>query len=177
MPFLPETPIQLLVEGLIYDFGQMTLPFDHVDKEQLEKPKKLDIKSLKRFMLFMGPVSSAFDIVVFLTLWFAFKLRDVSHFQTIWFTYSIVSNLVGMHIIRTAKVPFVQSNAHKYVYASSILLILVGIAVPFTTLGNAIGLVPIGAKYLFMIFVVTFLYCIIASFAKRVYIKKYKEWI
>ena len=67
LPFLPETPIQLLVEGLIYDFGQMTLPFDHVDKEQLEKPKKLDIKSLKRFMLFMGPVSSAFDIVVFLT--------------------------------------------------------------------------------------------------------------
>ena len=147
------------------------------DKEQLEKPKKLDIKSLKRFMLFMGPVSSAFDIVVFLTLWFVFKLRDVSHFQTIWFTYSIVSNLVGMHIIRTAKVPFIQSNAHKYVYASSILLILVGIVVPFTTLGNAIGLVPIGAKYLFMIFVVTFLYCIIASLAKRVYIKKYKEWI
>ena len=177
LPFLPETPIQLLVEGLIYDFGQMTLPFDHVDKESLEKPKKLDIKSLKRFMLFMGPVSSAFDIVVFLTLWFVFKLRDVSHFQTIWFTYSIVSNLVGMHIIRTAKVPFIQSNAHKYVYASSSLLILVGIVVPFTTLGNAIGLVPIGAKYLFMIFVVTFLYCIIASFAKRVYIKKYKEWI
>ena len=106
-----------------------------------------------------------------------FRLRDVSHFQTIWFTYSIVSNLVGMHIIRTAKVPFIQSNAHKYVYASSILLILVGIVVPFTTLGNAIGLVPIGAKYLFMIFVVTFLYCIIASLAKRIYIKKYKEWI
>ena len=177
LPFLPETPIQLLVEGLIYDFGQMTLPFDHVDKESLEKPKKLDIKSLKRFMLFMGPVSSAFDIVVFLTLWFVFKLRDVSHFQTIWFTYSIVSNLVGMHIIRTAKVPFVQSNAHKYVYASSSLLILVGIVVPFTALGNSIGLVPIGAKYLFMIFVVTFLYCIIASLAKKVYIKKYKEWI
>ena len=146
--------IQLLVEGLIYDFGQMTLPFDNVDKESLEKPKKLDIKSLKRFMLFMGPVSSVFDIVVFLTLWNVFKLRDVAHFQTIWFTYSIVSNLVGMHIIRTAKIPFIQSNAHKYVYASSILLILVGIAVPFTTLGNSIGLI-----------------------AKRVYIKKYKEWI
>lgn len=177
MPFLPETPIQLLVEGLIYDFGQMTLPFDNVDKETLENPKNLDIKSLKRFMLFMGPVSSAFDIVVFLTLWFIFKLRDVAHFQTIWFTYSIVSNLVGMHIIRTAKLPFIQSNAHKYVYSSSILLILVGIMVPFTALGSTIGLVPISVKYLFMIFCVTFLYCIIASFAKRVYIKKYKEWI
>ena len=82
-----------------------------------------------------------------------------------------------MHIIRTAKVPFVQSNAHKYVYASSILLILVGIAVPFTALGTAIGLVSISVKYLVMIFVVTFLYCIIASLAKRLYIKKYKEWI
>ena len=65
LPFLPETPIQLLVEGLLYDFGQMTIPFDNVDKELIRKPKKLNIKSLKRFMFFMGPVSSLFDIVVF----------------------------------------------------------------------------------------------------------------
>ena len=103
LPFLPETPIQLLVEGLIYDFGQLTLPFDNVDKEILEKPKKLDVKSLKRFMLCMGPISSLFDLVVFAVLWFGFMVRDVAHFQTIWFVYSIVSNLVGMHIIRTAK--------------------------------------------------------------------------
>ena len=76
LPFLPETPIQLLVEGLIYDFGQMTLPFDNVDKETLENPKKLEIKSLKRFMLFMGPVSSIFDIIVFLILWFLFSERE-----------------------------------------------------------------------------------------------------
>ncbi|MBQ2937865.1 MAG: cation transporting ATPase C-terminal domain-containing protein [Clostridia bacterium] len=177
LPFLPETPIQLLVEGLIYDFGQMTIPFDNVDKEFLEKPKKLDIKSLKRFMLFMGPVSSLFDLVVFTSLWFVFMVRDVAHFQTIWFTYSIVSNLVGMHIIRTAKTPFIQSNANKAVYISSILLIIVGILVPFTSLGTAIGLVPIAAKYIWMIFGVTFLYCIVASFAKKIYINKYKEWI
>ena len=177
LPFLPETPIQLLVEGLIYDFGQMTIPFDNVDKESLKKPKKLDIKSLKRFMLFMGPVSSAFDLIVFLLLWFAFMVRDVAHFQTIWFTYSIVSNLIGLHIIRTAKLPFVQSNAHKAVYISSFLLIIVGILVPFTPLGNAIGLVPIAGKYIGLIFGVTFLYCIIASIAKKIYIKKYKEWI
>ena len=120
LPFLPETPIQLLVEGLLYDFGQMTLPFDHVDKESLQKPKKLDIKSLKHFMLFMGPVSSMFDIVVFISLWIFFKVRDAATFQTIWFSYSIVSNLVGMHIIRTAKIPFIQSNAHKAVYIISI---------------------------------------------------------
>ena len=177
LPFLPETPIQLLVEGLLYDFGQMTIPFDNVDKELLEKPKKLDIKSLKRFMLFMGPVSSVFDLVVFTSLWFVFMVRDVTHFQTVWFTYSIVSNLIGMHIIRTAKLPFVQSNAHKAVYISSTLLILVGIAVPFTALGAAIGLAPLALRDIGLIFGVTFLYCIIASIAKKIYIKKYKEWI
>ncbi len=177
LPFLPETPIQLLVEGLLYDFGQMTLPFDHVDKESLQHPKKLDIKSLKHFMLFMGPVSSVFDMIIFASLWFIFQVRDVATFQTIWFSYSIVSNLVGMHIIRTSKIPFIQSNAHKAVYISSIALIIIGLVVPFTALGAMIGLVPIAAKYIFMIFGVTFLYCIVALFAKKIYIKKYGEWI
>lgn len=125
LPFLPETPIQLLMEGLLYDFGQMTLPFDHVDKEDLEKPKSLSIKSLKNFIFFMGPLSSAFDLVVFAFLWFFFNIRDAATFQTIWFSYSITSNLVGMHIVRTAKLPFIQSNAHKAVYISSVALIAV----------------------------------------------------
>lgn len=177
LPFLPETPIQLLVEGLLYDFGQMTLPFDDVDQEIVRKPKKLDIKSLKNFMLFMGPVSSIFDLIVFASLWFIFGVREAAIFQTIWFSYSIVSNLVGMHIIRTAKIPFIQSNANKMVYFSSILLIFVGIIVPFTPFGSLIGLVPIAGQYIALIFFVTFLYCILAMFAKKIYIKKYGEWI
>ena len=177
LPFLPETPIQLLVEGLLYDFGQMTLPFDHVDKESLQHPKKLDIKSLKHFMLFMGPVSSVFDMIVFASLWFFFQVRDAATFQTIWFSYSIVSNLVGMHIIRTSKIPFIQSNAHKAVYISSISLIIIGLVVPFTALGSMIRLVPIATQYIFLIFAVTILYCFVALFAKKIYIKKYGEWI
>ena len=177
LPFLPETPIQLLVEGLLYDFGQMTLPFDHVDKESLQKPKKLDIKSLKHFMLFMGPVSSIFDIVVFTFLWFFFYVRDAATFQTIWFSYSIVSNLIGMHIIRTSKMPFIQSNAHIAVYISSTLLIITGLVVPFTGLGAMIGLVPIASQYIFLIFAVTFVYCLVALIAKKIYIRKYGEWI
>ena len=177
LPFLPETPIQLLVEGLLYDFGQMTLPFDHVDKESLQHPKKLDINSLKHFMLFMGPVSSVFDMIVFASLWFFFQVRDAATFQTIWFSYSIVSNLVGMHIIRTSKIPFIQSNAHKAVYISSISLIIIGLVVPFTALGSMIGLVPIAGQYIFLIFAVTILYCFVALFAKKIYIKKYGEWI
>lgn len=177
LPFLPETPIQLLVEGLLYDFGQLTLPFDHVDKESLQHPKTFSIKSLKNFMFFMGPLSSAFDMLVFASLWFVFQIRDVALFQTIWFSYSITSNLVGMHIIRTAKLPFVQSNAHKAVYISSFSLICIGILVPFTALGNWIGLVPMDLKYIFMIFAITLLYCFVAIFAKKIYIKKYGEWI
>lgn len=177
LPFLPETPIQLLVESLLYDFGQLTLPFDNVDKEYLNKPKQFNVKSLLHFMLFMGPLSSLFDLVVFATMWFMFNLRDVATFQTVWFSYSIVSNLIGMHIIRTAKIPFVQSNANRAVYTSSIMLSLIGILVPYTFLGNLIGLVPLDFKYLSIILVVPILYCFVALFAKKIYIKKYGEWI
>lgn len=177
LPFLPETPIQLLVEGLLYDFGQMTLPFDNVDKESLRRPKKFDIKSLKNFMLFMGPISSAFDLLVFVSLWFVLGVREAAVFQTIWFSYSIVSNLAGMHMIRTAKVPFFQSNAHKAVYASSILLSIVGLVLPYTFVGKMIGLVPIAYEYIVLILTVTVLYCMIAIIAKRIYIRKYDEWI
>ena len=173
LPFLPITPIQLLVQSLLYDFGQLTLPFDNVDSEYLKKPRKWDLKSLKHFMLFMGPLSSCFDLIVFASLWFIFGVREAAIFQTIWFSYGIVSNLVGMHIIRTAKIPFIQSNANKMVYFSSILLILV----PFTIIGKFIGLVAIPFEYLSIIIGVPILYCIIAMFAKKVYIKKYGEWI
>ena len=168
LPFFPETPIQLLVEGLLYDFGQLTLPFDNVDEEYLKKPRRFDIKSLKHFMLIMGPLSSAFDILVFAFLWFVFKIREVAIFQTVWFTYSIVSNLLGMHIIRTAKIPFVQSNAHKLVYFSSILLSIIGILVPFTWIGQIIGLVPIPIYLMSIILGVPILYCIVALFVKKI---------
>ena len=177
LPFLPITPIQLLVQSLLYDFGQLTLPFDNVDEEYLNKPKKWDIKSLKKFTLFMGPLSSCFDMIVFASVWFIFGIREAAVFQTIWFSYGVVSNLVGMHVIRTAKIPFVQSNAHKMVYFSSILLSIVAIIFPFTPLGQMIGLVAIPLQYLTVIIGVPILYCLVAMIAKKVYIKKFGEWI
>ena len=177
LPFLPETPIQLLVEGLLYDFGQLTLPFDNVDEEYLKKPRKFNTNSLKKFMLFMGPLSSAFDLIVFAILLLVFHLNDAPTFQTIWFSYSIVSNLLGMHIIRTAKLPFIESNAHKFVYFSSILLAIIGVIIPFTWLGNLIGLVPIPMIFMPIIILVPILYCFVALIAKRIYINKFGEWI
>ena len=180
LPFLPETPIQLLVEGLIYDFGQLTLPFDNVDSEHLNHPKNWNTNSLKKFMLVMGPLSSIFDMLVFAVMWFGFNLREqnVALFQTIWFTYSIVSNLLGMHIIRTNKRPLIDSHASKAVYISSISISILAIFVPYTILGKSIGLVPIGAKYIvvFML-IIPALYCLIAQMVKKWYIKKYEEWL
>lgn len=176
-PFLPITPIQLLFQSLLYDFGQLTLPFDNVDEGYLQKPRKWNINSLKHFMLFMGPLSSCFDMIVFASMWFVFGIRDAATFQTIWFSYGVVSNLIGMHVIRTAKVPFIQSNANKVVYFSSILLSIIAIIVPYTFLGNMIGLVAIPFKFLSIIIGVPILYCFVALFAKKIYIKKYKEWI
>lgn len=177
LPFLPITPIQLLVQSLLYDFGQLTLPFDNVDEEYLDKPKEWNIKSLKNFTLFMGPLSSSFDMIVFASLWFVFGIREAAIFQTVWFSYGVVSNLVGMHIIRTAKIPFVQSNANKMVYFSSILLSIIAIIFPYTALGRMIGLVSLPLKYLSIIIGVPILYCFIAMGAKKIYIRKYKEWI
>lgn len=177
LPFLPITPVQLLVQGLLYDFGQFTLPFDNVDEEYLQRPQKLSIKSLKQFMLFMGPVSSILDIVIFICLWFVFGVREAALFQTIWFAYGNVENLFGMHMIRTAKIPFVQSNASKMVYASSILLAIVTVVLPYTFLSEMIGLVAIPFKFLPLIIGMPIVFCIISLFAKKFYIKKYGEWI
>ena len=127
----------------------------------------------------MGPTSSIFDLIVFASLWFVFGLRmpDAALFQSIWFSYGVVSNLVGLHIIRTSKTPFIQSNASKAVYATSIILSIVAIAIPFTFIGRYIGLTVIPFKYFSVILCVPILYCFLASFVKRRYIKKYGEWV
>ena len=179
LPFFPITPIQLLVQSLIYDLGQLSVPYDNVDKEYLAKPRKWNMKSIKRFMLHMGPASSVFDLMVFAILWFGFGLRlpDAALFQSIWFSYGVVSNLVGLHVIRTAKTPFIESHSSKAVYATSIGLSIVAILIPFTFIGKYIGLVPIPLKYFSIILLVPILYCFLATIVKKEYIKKYKEWL
>lgn len=179
LPFFPITPIQLLVQSLLYDIGQLTLPLDNVDPEYTKKPRKWNLKSIQRFMLFMGPTSSIFDLIVFATLWFGFGFRaeQVAIFQTVWFSYGVVSNLVGLHIIRTAKLPFIQSNAAKPVYVFSIALSIVALIVPFTIVGKWIGLVPLTLPFIGVIIMVPILYCIVATFVKKLYIQKYGDWI
>ncbi len=178
LPFFPITPIQLLVQSLLYDIGQLSLPYDNVDHEYLQNPKRWSMDSIKHFMLWMGPTSSIFDLFIFIILWFGFQIREAAIFQSIWFSYGVVSNLVGLHIIRTAKVPFIQSNSSYAVYATSILLSLIAIVVPFTPLGALLGLTAIPLKYIVIVIIgVPILYCFIASIVKKEYIKKYGEWL
>lgn len=179
LPFFPITPIQLLVQSLIYDIGQLSLPMDNVDKEYVKNPKKWNLKSLKHFMLWMGPTSAIFDLLIFLLLWFVFGIKETkaSLFQTIWFSYGIVSNLIGLHIIRTQKIPFIESHASKTVYLFTIIISIVAIIVPYTILGKFLGLVPLTPFFIVFIFIIPILYCFVAMIVKKQYIKRYKDWI
>lgn len=179
LPFFPITPIQLLIQSLIYDIGQLSLPMDNIDEEYTKQPRKWDLKSLKHFMLWMGPTSAIFDLLIFALLWYVFGIREnqASLFQTIWFSYGIVSNLIGLHIIRTAKIPFLESHASKTVYLCTIIICILAILVPFTILGKFLGLVPLPPFFIAFIFVIPILYCFLALIVKRQYIKKYNNWI
>lgn len=179
LPFFPITPIQLLVQSLIYDVGQLSLPMDHVDQEYTQKPRRWDMQSLKHFMLWMGPTSAIFDLLIFSLLWFVFGIKEsqASLFQTIWFSYGIISNLIGLHIIRTAKIPFVQSNASRTVYLFTIAICVIAIIVPFTLLGRWLGLVPLTPFFIVFIFIIPILYCFLAMMVKKRYIKKYGDWV
>lgn len=179
LPFFPITPIQLLIQSLIYDIGQLSLPMDNIDEEYTKQPRKWDLKSLKHFMLWMGPTSAIFDLLIFALLWYMFGIREnqASLFQTIWFSYGIVSNLIGLHIIRTAKIPFIESHASKIVYLCTIIISILAILVPFTILGKFLGLVPLPPFFIVFIFVIPILYCFLALIVKRQYIKKYNNWI
>lgn len=177
LPFFPITPIQLLVQSLIYDVGQLSLPMDNVDDDYVRKPRRWSIKSIKKFMIVMGPTSAIFDLIIFATLWFIFGIREAAVFQTIWFSYGIISNLIGLHIIRTAKKPFIESNASKIVYIFTAVICVVAILVPFTFIGKFLGLVPLNLKYILFIFAVPIVYCLLALEVKKLYIRKYDDWI
>ena len=155
------------------------MPTDNVDEEYLEKPRRWDMKSLKRFMLYMGPTSSIFDLLIFWLLWFVFDIREgqAALFQSIWFSYGIVSNLIGLHIIRTAKIPFLESHASKTVYLFTFVLCAVAVCIPFTFIGEFLGLVPLTPTFIGLIFVIPILYCFVALIVKKLYIRKFGDWI
>ena len=148
LPFLPMAPIQVLTNNLLYDFSQTTIPTDNVDEEYLAKPRRWDISNIAKFVLMIGPISSIFDYVTFAMMLYVFKAWDKpALFQTGWFVESLLTQTLIIHIIRTAKIPFLQSRASAAVIATSVSIAIIGIMIPFTFVGTTLGFVALPPGY------------------------------
>jgi Mg2+-importing ATPase len=148
LPFLPMAPIQVLTNNLLYDFSQTTIPTDNVDEEYLASPRKWDIGNIFKFMIFIGPISSIFDYATYGMMLYVFDAwNNPSLFQTGWFVESLLTQTLIIHIIRTAKIPFIESHASPALIATTVIICTVGMALPFTWAGSALGFVPLPWQY------------------------------
>ena len=194
LPFLPMLPIHILIQNLLYDTSQTAIPFDRVDNEYLMKPRKWDASDLSRFMIFIGPISSIFDITTYLLMFYliapiafnatAYHLLDAIQqaefaklFQSGWFVEGLLSQTLIVHMIRTRKIPFIQSRTSLSVTLATCVIMLVGIAFPFTTLGAKVGLTPLPWSYFPWLIFTLLSYCILTQIVKQWYIKRFTRWL
>lgn len=157
VPFLPMAPIQILANNLLYDISQAAIPTDDVDPEQVEKPRPWDIGQLTRFILCVGPCSSIFDYTTYFVMLYVFHCWNVSTpeaaahsaslFQTGWFVESLLTQTLIIHVIRTNRIPFLQSRASWPLLATSACIMAVGVALPYTFLGSLLGFTPLPPLY------------------------------
>jgi P-type Mg2+ transporter len=157
VPFLPMLPIQILANNLLYDLGQTTIPTDAVDPEQLQKPRPWDLKSLTRFIVLIGPCSSVFDYTTYFVMLYLFHCWDLSTptiaahsqslFQTGWFIESLLTQTLIIHVIRTNKIPFLQSRPSWALAAVSLGIMAAGVAIPFSPLGRYLGFSTVPRLY------------------------------
>jgi Mg2+-importing ATPase len=157
VPFLPMLPVQILANNLLYDIGQTTIPTDTVDPERIAVPRRWDLTELTRFVLFIGPCSSIFDYTTYLLMLYVFNCWDVSTpqaaahsaslFQTGWFVESLLTQTLIIHVIRTNKIPFLQSRSSWPVTVMSLVIMAVGIAIPFSPVGRYLGFSPLPGLY------------------------------
>ena len=181
LPFLPLLPIQMLIQDFLYDFSQIAIPYDNVDKEFLLKPKKWDTKGLGTFMNVMGPVSSIIDVLAFLAFWFILGYNGETYetyFQTAWFVECLISETLIIHFVRTSKIPFVQSKPSPMLFGLTMVTIVGTILAP-TLLHNvsAFHFEILPLKYYGIIAGLTALYVVLVQAVKKIYIKKVGEWL
>lgn len=180
LPFLPMLPIQLLIQNLLYDLSQTAIPFDRVDAEYLAKPQQWSVRDLRRFMLWLAPVSSLFDYVTFVVLWFGLGANTVTQaalFQSGWFVQGLLSQTLIIHMIRTAKVPFSQSTATLPVILTTGIIMAIGLFIPFTALGAGVGMVPLPPSYFPWLVLILGGYCVLTQIIKVWYIRKFGKWL
>lgn len=179
IPFLPMLSIHLLVQNLMYDVSQLALPWDRMDKEFLSKPRKWDARNIRRFMIWIGPTSSIFDITTFALMWFIFAANAPEHqslFQSGWFVEGLLSQTLVVHMLRTQRIPFVQSTAALPVLLMSSVVCALGIYLPFSPVGDAIGLQPLPWAYFPWLAATLFSYCLVAQTMKTIYIRRFGQW-
>lgn len=180
LPFLPMIPIVVLIQNLAYDLSMLTLPWDKVDKEQIREPRKWESKTLAQFMLRIGPLSSIFDITTFALMWFVFSANSVDQaalFQSGWFIESIISQTLIVHLLRTRKLPFLQSRASAPLLIATGIVCVFGLILPFTGIGAAVGLVPLPWSYFPWLIGTLATYCVVVQLAKRSYVRRVGSWI
>ncbi len=180
LPFLPMLPIQLLFQNLLYDFSQISLPWDKMDEDFLESPKKWEPKGILRFMIYIGPISSIFDYALFVVMFFVFKANSPNHqdlFQTGWFVLGLLSQTLIVHMIRTKKIPFIQSWASAPVVAMTSLIMVIGVIIPFTPLAAVLSMVPLPFAYFPWLIGLLVAYSLLTQVVKNWYIRRFNEWL
>ena len=180
LPFLPMLSIHLLIQNLLYDISQTAIPFDRMDKEFLMMPRRWDSSDLSRFMIFIGPISSIFDITTYLVMWFVFGCQSEeiqTLFQSGWFIEGLLSQTLIVHMIRTRRIPFIQSNAAWPLMLMTFAIMAIGIAIPFTTFGSYIGLMPLPLSYFPWLVATLLCYCVLTQLIKMWYIRRFGKWL
>ena len=180
LPFLPMLPVQLLVQNLLYDISQTSIPWDMMDEDFLETPKKWDASGISRFMIFIGPISSIFDYATFALMFYVFKANDTAHqslFQSGWFIEGLLSQTLIVHMIRTRKIPFIQSWATAPVLALTSVIMVIGILIPFTPFGTALKLQALPLAYFPWLVAILVSYCLLTQLIKNWFIRKFEQWL
>jgi Mg2+-importing ATPase len=180
LPFLPMLPIQLLTQNLLYDISQVSIPWDDVDKDYLKQPRKWDAGGLARFMVCIGPISSIFDIVTFLVMWHVFGANTTEHqslFQSGWFVVGLLTQTLIVHMIRTQHIPFIQSRAATPVILLTASIMAFGIYLPFSPLGEHLGMVALPLSYFPWLAGILLSYCVLTQLVKRLYIHRFGQWL
>jgi Mg2+-importing ATPase len=176
LPFMPMQAIQVLTNNLLYDFSQTAIPTDHVDEEYISQPRRWDITNITRFMVMVGPISSIFDYATFGTMYYVFGANTeagASLFQTGWFVESLLSQTLIIHIIRTARIPFVQSRASLPLVLTSITICAVGVWLPYSPFAHALGFTPLPSAYWPWVTAILLGYLTLAHLMKTWFIKRF----
>ncbi len=176
LPFLPMLPLQVLVNNMLYDFSQIAIPTDNVDYEYMSKPRKWRIEGIKKYILCIGPISSIFDYTTYFMMIFIFNAwSNPALFQTGWFVESLLTQTLIIHVIRTNKIPFIQSKASTPLIITSLIIMSIGIWLPFSVFASHMGFVPLPSLYWPLLALTLLSYIVLTQVVKVWFVNKYAE--